>query len=254
MTRYQSAAEAAGRTAAEQEQRQRKRRRTAAERKQRREERSRTAAARARPRRNREPPAPPARQPARPRLRQRSRRPPPRPRLPCPAALRDLREHLHHRSPHGSPAAPAQRLRQLEQPARSKAEKAGTDGRKTGRRRPDAQQAACSISSSPPRLLRALHALRGLDDRSSAAETRKRPEKQFCTLRDCRTGRPRVDIRAFFHAPETRGASTFWPATSQKNFGSVPSSPHHPLFQPSRRSSPFSYSQSQSTAKRSSTK
>lgn len=253
MTRYQSAAEAAGRTAEEQEQRQRKRSRTAAERKQRREERSRTAAARARPRRSREPPARPARQPARPRLRQRSRRPPPRPRPSQPRQpLRDLREHLHHRSPPGSPAAPAQRLRQQEQPARQ----SRRDGRKKrggGEDRTRNRPPHC-ISSSPPRLLRAIHALHGLDDRSSAAETRKRPEKQFCTLRESGTRRPRVDIRPFFHAPETRGASTFWPATSQKNFGSVPSSPHHPLFQPSRRSSPFSYSQSQSTAKRSSTK
>jgi len=56
-----------------------------------------------------------------------------RPRPPCPAALRDLREHLHRSSPARNPGSPAQRLRQLEQPARSKAEKAGTDGRKDGK-------------------------------------------------------------------------------------------------------------------------
>ena len=75
---------------------------------------------------------------------------------------------------------------------------AGKQGRTDGKRRPDAQQAACSISSSPPRLLRAIHALRGLDDRSSAGIAVLLPGKQFCTLRDCRTrGRKSFDFQWF---------------------------------------------------------
>lgn len=91
---------------------------------------------------------------------------------------------------------------------RGRAGEAETDGRTEGEDRTRNRSPVASAAARRARL-RALHALRGLDDRSSAAETRKRPEKQFCTLRDCRTRRPRVDIRAFFHAPETRGASTF---------------------------------------------